>query len=405
MNFLYELLGLLNQYGSGWLHWGYGRVLVFTLVVTQVTIAGVTLYLHRSQAHRALDLHPVVAHFFRFWLWLTTAQNTKAWAAIHRKHHAKCETEEDPHSPQTRGIRAVLWMGAELYQAEAENVETLTRYGQGTPDDWIERKIYTPYKNVGIFLMLGIDVFLFGFLGLTVWAVQMAWIPFWAAGVINGLAHYWGYRNFDYPDASTNLYPWALWVGGEELHNNHHTYPTSAKFSTRWYEFDVGWMYIVILRTFGLAKVRRALPKPVFSEPSALDEVRLEAVLKFRYDVMAAYARKLRVNIKAEIKRLQASAQPADLEAVRQLYSVRKEVLRESAHLSQDLAERVSLALEASPTLALMYEMRDELAKLWQRSNVGHAQLLELLSAWCDRAERSGVEALQMMALRLRSYS
>ncbi len=396
---------LLIFLAQGLLDWSAWEIFAYTVVVTQITIAGVTLYLHRSQAHRALDLHPVLAHFFRFWLWLTTATNTKAWAAIHRKHHAKCETEQDPHSPQTRGIKAVLWTGAELYQAEAKNQETLDRYGQGTPDDWIERHLYTPYPNVGISLVLLINFALFGFLGITVWAVQMAWIPFWAAGVINGLAHYVGYRNFDYPDASTNLYPLAFIVGGEELHNNHHTYPTSAKFSMHWFEFDIGWMYITILSALGLAKVRKAPPKPVFTSPSALDEHRLDAVLRYRYDVMAAYAKSLRENVRHEIDRLRSSNDAIDAQAAQALAKVSKPILREPAHISAATSAQVSQAVSVSPTVHTMYEMRDELAKLWQRSNMTREQLLALLRDWCERAEHSGIEALSKMSARLRSYS
>ena len=224
--------------------WGY---VVVALVMTHVTIAGVTIYLHRHSAHRALDLALPVSHFFRFWLWLTTGMVTKEWTAIHRKHHAKCETDEDPHSPQTRGIRTVFWQGAELYRAEAKNRETLDKYGKGTPDDWIERNLYTRYSWQGVGLMLAIDLVLFGPLGATIWAVQMLWIPVNAAGIINGIGHYWGYRNFASADASTNIVPWGILIGGEELHNNHHAYGSSAKFSSRWFEFDLGWCYIRIL--------------------------------------------------------------------------------------------------------------------------------------------------------------
>ncbi len=243
--------------------WGY--VLV-ALALTHVTIASVTIFLHRAQAHRALDLHPVVSHFFRFWLWLTTGIVTKEWASIHRKHHAKCETAEDPHSPQVLGIRKVLLEGAELYRAEAKNQDTLERYGRGTPDDWLEHKLYTPHSSLGIALMLVIDVALFGPIGLSIWAVQMLWIPLFAAGVINGLGHYWGYRNFACEDASTNILPWGILIGGEELHNNHHAYGSSARLSNRWYEFDIGWAYIRILEIFGLASVKKVAPKVRWGE-------------------------------------------------------------------------------------------------------------------------------------------
>jgi len=231
---------LLEFLDGGLLQLSWWQLIVAALILTHITIAAVTIFLHRSQAHRALDLHPAVAMFFRAWLWLTTGMQTKEWVSIHRKHHAKCETPEDPHSPQTRGLKTVLWSGAELYMAEAENKETLERYGHGTPDDWVERKVFSRYVWQGCGIMLGANLVLFGAAGLAVWAVQMIWIPFHAAGVINGIGHFWGYRNYDVPDASTNIVPWGIWIGGEELHNNHHTYPTSAKLSSKWYEFDLG---------------------------------------------------------------------------------------------------------------------------------------------------------------------
>jgi stearoyl-CoA desaturase (delta-9 desaturase) len=284
--------------------WGY---VVVALVLTHITIAAVTIFLHRHQAHRALDLHPIPSHFFRFWLWLTTGMVTREWAAIHRKHHAKCETEEDPHSPQTRGIRKVMWEGAELYRAEAMNQDTLQRYGHGTPDDWLERNVYRR-SVLGVSIMLVIDVIAFGALGLTVWAVQMAWIPIWAAGVVNGIGHYWGYRNYDCVDASRNISPWGILIGGEELHNNHHSFATSAKLSSKWYEFDIGWMYIRILEMLGLAKVKKTIPQPKFGEPKAVPDFdTLQAVVTHRYDVMTRYMRSLRRLCAEEAERLKAA--------------------------------------------------------------------------------------------------
>ncbi|MBV8633803.1 MAG: fatty acid desaturase, partial [Burkholderiaceae bacterium] len=231
-------------------HWW--QMVVYTLVTTHITIAGVTIYLHRHQAHRALDLHPVVSHFFRAWLWLTTGMVTKEWAAIHRKHHAKCETEDDPHSPVTRGIKTVFWRGSELYRDESKNMETMEKYGHGTPDDWVEHNVYSRFGWQGVGAVLVFDVLMFGAIGLTIWAVQMLWIPVLAAGVINGIGHYWGYRNYECNDAATNIVPWGILIGGEELHNNHHTYATSAKLSAKWYEFDIGWFYIRTLERLGL---------------------------------------------------------------------------------------------------------------------------------------------------------
>ena len=391
---------LLTFLANGVLGWSVGQMAIYTLIVTHITILSVTIFLHRHQAHRALDLHPIVSHFFRFWLWLTSGQHTKEWTAIHRKHHAKCETEEDPHSPVTKGIHKVLWQGADLYRIEAKNQETLDKYGAGTPDDWMERKIYTPFTFYGVVLMMVIDFVLFGFAGLTVWAVQMAWIPFHAAGVINGLAHWWGYRNFDSPDAATNISPWGLWIGGEELHNNHHTFATSAKFSNKWYEIDIGWGYIRVLSALGLAKVKKTQPKAVFVRDISVDEHTLESIIKNRYDVMANYAKSLRKSLKSEIELLSNT----DKAAAQRLKSVRKSILRDTDNIKQTVVEQVEQNIQVSPTVQKLYDMRNELALLWRRSNLTREQLLAHLKDWCERAEQSGIEVLQHFALRLRSY-
>ena len=391
---------LLTFLANGVLGWSVGQMAIYTLIVTHITILSVTIFLHRHQAHRALDLHPIVSHFFRFWLWLTSGQHTKEWTAIHRKHHAKCETEEDPHSPVTKGIHKVLWQGADLYRIEAKNQETLDKYGAGTPDDWMERKIYTPFTFYGVVLMMVIDFVLFGFAGLTVWAVQMAWIPFHAAGVINGLAHWWGYRNFDSPDAATNISPWGLWIGGEELHNNHHTFATSAKFSNKWYEIDIGWGYIRVLSALGLAKVKKTQPKAVFVRDISVDEHTLESIIKNRYDVMANYAQSLRKSLKSEIELLSNT----DKAAAQRLKSVRKSILRDTDNIKQTVVEQDEHNIQVSPTVQKLYDMRNELALLWRRSNLTREQLLAHLKDWCERAEQSGIEVLQHFALRLRSY-
>ena len=229
--------------------------LIATLVMTHITIVCVTLYLHRSQAHKSVEFHPVVAHFMRFWLWLTTGMITKEWVAIHRKHHQKSDTAEDPHSPQIYGIKRVLFGGAFLYVKAKQDPEVM-KLGIGTPDDWMENEVYTPHPYGGILLMLVIDLVLFGWPGLLIWGIQMVWIPFWAAGFINGIGHWWGYRNTKTDDYSTNISPWGIIIGGEELHNNHHGDGTSAKFSKNWYEFDIGWFYIKVLEKFNLAKLR-----------------------------------------------------------------------------------------------------------------------------------------------------
>lgn len=379
--------------------WGY--VLV-ALALTHVTIVSVTVFLHRHQAHRALELHAVPSHFFRFWLWLTTGMVTKEWTAIHRKHHAKCETAEDPHSPQVKGIRKVLWEGAELYRAEAKNQETLERYGHGTPDDWLERNVYR-HSVLGVSLMLIIDVLLFGVIGLTIWAVQMVWIPFWAAGVVNGLGHFWGYRNFDCTDASTNLVPWGILIGGEELHNNHHSFATSAKLSAKWYEFDIGWMYIRLLEMVGLAKARRVIPSPRFTEAKSMaDHETLQAVITHRYDVMTRYVRSLRRTCAEEIERLAAAGgQNFNPKALRRLIL--------SSDSSRRLCEKERAQLEAvlhnSQALATIKSMREELTAIWGRSTASSEQLLHQLQDWIARAEQSGIEQLQEFSARLRRYA
>ncbi|QEL56122.1 DesA family fatty acid desaturase [Chromobacterium paludis] len=375
--------------------WGY---IVAALILTHITIASVTIFLHRHQAHRALDLHPIPSHFFRFWLWLTTGMVTKQWAAIHRKHHARCETAEDPHSPQVLGIKKVLWEGAELYRAACKDQSIMDKFGHGTPDDWLERNVYGKHNAKGIVLMLIIDLILFGPLGLTIWAVQMVWIPFWAAGVINGLGHFWGYRNFENEDASTNLVPWGILVGGEELHNNHHTFGTSAKLSYKWYEFDIGWMYIRILAAFKLATVRKVAPQ-LAQDPSRpqLDMEHLQAIIANRYAIASRYARELKAEYRAELAKLSLPELP------RIHPRKMKTWLKQDAKDTPE-AERVQLEkiLAQSQVLATIYSMRQELTRLWERSSLSREQLLHELQDWCARAEASGIAALQRFSLSLR---
>ncbi len=378
--------------------WGY--VLV-TLALTHVTIASVTIFLHRHQAHRALDLHPVASHFFRFWLWVTTGMVTKEWAAIHRKHHAKCETVDDPHSPQILGIRKVLLEGAELYRAEAKNGETLARYGHGTPDDWVERHVYR-HSVVGVSVMLVIDLVLFGPLGLTMWAVQMMWIPFWAAGVVNGLGHYVGYRNFNCNDAAANLVPWGILIGGEELHNNHHAFATSAKLSAKWYEFDIGWLYIRILAALRLAAVKKTIPSPKFVEAKGMPDFdTLQAIITHRYDVMTRYVASLRRMCSDEVDRLAAAhGRSFDPRALR-----RWVLSGEERNLREEDRRRFEIVLRDSSLLATIASMREELTAIWARSSASREQLLAQLHAWIVRAEQSGIGQLQEFSLRLRQYA
>jgi stearoyl-CoA desaturase (delta-9 desaturase) len=394
---------LVDWLAHGVVGWSWWQIVLFTLATTHVTIASVTIFLHRAQAHRALELHPLPSHFFRLWLWLFTGMVTKEWVAIHRKHHAKCETADDPHSPVTRGIRTVLLQGSELYRAEAKVEATLAKYGHHTPDDWLERQVYSRLVWQGVGLTLVVDLLLFGAVGAAVWAVQMAWIPVTAAGIINGLGHWWGYRNFEAPDASTNISPWGILIGGEELHNNHHTYPTSAKLSVKRYEFDIGWLYIRALELLGLATVRKTPPRLALGtvRPVA-DSQTLEALIANRYEVMARYAAELKRAVASEMQHLKAQGVPnparwASLAAARQWLH------RDDDKIPQRLKPQLAQALGASPKLAKLVAMREELRSLWTRTNVSAEQLVADLQAWCRRAEESGIAALQEFSLKLRA--
>ena len=379
--------------------WGY---VVAALALTHVTIAAVTIYLHRCQAHRALELHPVISHFFRFWLWLTTGMVTREWAAIHRKHHAKCETVDDPHSPQIHGINKVLWAGVFLYVKESYNQETMERYGHGTPDDWLEHNFYGRFSYAGVFVLLGLNGLVFGIVpGILVWLVQIAWIPFWAAGVINGVGHFFGYRSYDVTDASTNIVPWGILIGGEELHNNHHAYASSAKLSSKWYEFDIGWMYICILEALGLATVKKVAPKPRFAAAKAAADLEtLHAVITNRYDVFSRYAKSVKRTYAEEVARLKHWS-PRDAEVLRSL----KRALLRGQQVAGAEGAKLAEALKNSRALETVIAMRNELAKLWERSSASKEQLLRQLQDWCHRAETSGIATLVDFSHRLRSYA
>ena len=376
--------------------WGY---VVVTLVFTHITIAAVTIYLHRHSAHRALDLHPVISHFFRLWLWLTTGMETKQWTAVHRKHHARCETEEDPHSPVVLGIEKVMWQGADMYKIESKNAETLEKFGQGTPDDWMERNIYSTHSVAGIATMMIINLALFGFIGMTIWAVQMMWIPFFAAGIINGVGHYWGYRNFQAEDASRNIVPWGILIGGEELHNNHHAYPSSAQLSNKWWEFDIGWMYIRTMEILGLARVKKVAPKVMLAaNKTKCDQDTLHAVIQSRYDVLTKYARSVKQTCADEIAHLKTRAVRVDRSMVKRWLQ------NDEQKLTALERERMKEVLSNSKTLHTVYSMRQELTSLWQRSTATKDELVHQLEDWCHRAEASGIVALQDFSKRLRRY-
>ena len=377
--------------------WGY--VLV-ALGFTHVTIAAVTIFLHRHQAHRALDLHPIVSHFFRFWLWLSTGMVTKEWTAVHRKHHARCETEEDPHSPQVFGLPKVFWEGAELYRKESRNAETLEKYGRGTPDDWLERHVYTGSSKMGIVTMFILNVLLFGPIGITIWAVQMIWIPLFAAGVINGIGHFWGYRNYESPDASTNIVPWGILVGGEELHNNHHAFPSSAKLSSKPWEFDIGWLYIRSFEIMGLAKVKKVAPEPVINPAKqTADMETVKAILVNRLHVLSRYAKDVVVPV------LREEAHKADEGCRHLLKRARSTLVRGEAVMGEEDKTQLQAALSRSQRLTTVYEYKTRLQELWQRSHTSQDSLLHHLQDWCKQAEETGIKGLQDFARSLKGYT
>ncbi|CAM2923245.1 fatty acid desaturase [Legionella worsleiensis] len=378
--------------------WGY---VLATVVLTQITIAAVTIYLHRNQTHRALTLHPVVSHFFRFWLWLTTGMVTADWVAIHRKHHATTDVEGDPHSPVVLGIKKVFWQGAELYRAARKDKEMVAKYAHGTPNDWLERHVYSRHSAKGILLMLVIDLFLFGVPGLTVWAIQMMWIPLFAAGVINGIGHHWGYRNFECLDAATNIIPWGFWIGGEELHNNHHTFASSAKFSVKWWEFDLGWMYICILSFFGLAKVKKLPPKLARAEGKLqVDIDTVKAVISNRFQVMSNYYKEV---IRPILK--QEKSQSVESKEDRKLFQRAGKLLRRDDMLLTTKAKtRLERLLEAREQLRIVYSYKKSLQNVWMKTASSQKELIDALQQWCRQAEESGLDVLRQFAQQLKGY-
>jgi stearoyl-CoA desaturase (delta-9 desaturase) len=377
--------------------WG---VILATLLMTHITIVAVTVFLHRHQAHRALEIHPILSHFFRFWLWLTTGMLTKDWVAVHRKHHATCETPDDPHSPQIYGINKVLWQGAELYRQAIRQPEIIDKYGVGTPHDWIEQHVYTAHPYSGLGLMFLIDLALFGVIGITVWAVQMIWIPFFAAGVINGLGHWWGYRNYECADASTNVFPWGILIGGEELHNNHHTFASSAKLSSQWWEIDIGWWYIRLLQLLGLAKIKKVATKPqVSKEKNRVDLDTVKAVINHRFQVMAYYAKDVLAKVyQEELRRAQGTSR--DL-----LKRARALLVREESLLGEQDKQKLATILEQNQTLQTVYQYRLRLQALWQQTTANQEHLLQTLQEWCKQAEATGIKSLQDFAMTLRGYT
>lgn len=378
--------------------WGY---VLATFILTQVTIAAVTIYLHRNQTHRALTLHPIVSHFFRFWLWLTTGMVTADWVAIHRKHHATTDIEGDPHSPVVEGLKTVLWQGAELYRSARKDREMVAKYSHGTPNDWLEKNVYSPHSSKGILLMLIINLLLFGIPGVTIWAIQMMWIPFHAAGVINGIGHFWGYRNFECRDTSTNIFPWGFWIGGEELHNNHHTFASSAKFSIKWWEFDLGWMYIQILAFFGLAQVKK-LPPKIAIEAGKLhvDLDTVKAVISNRFPIMSKYYTSvIRPVLKVE-KKTHLEMQ----EKKKIFYRAGRLLRRESSLLNVKAKNRLNTLLEAHETLKTVYNFKQSLQNIWLKTASSQKELIDALQQWCQQAEESGLDVLKQFSRQLKGY-
>lgn len=374
--------------------WGY---VLATIVLTQITIAAVTIYLHRHQTHRALTLHPVVSHFFRFWLWLTTGMITAQWVAIHRKHHATTDIEGDPHSPKVLGLKKVFWEGAELYKAASKDEAMVAKYSHGTPTDWVERNVYTRFSSKGIMLMFLVDLLLFGLPGISIWAIQMMWIPLHAAGVINGVGHHWGYRNFECHDAATNVFPWGFWIGGEELHNNHHTFASSAKFSVKWWEFDIGWLYIRCLSFLGLAKVKK-LPPKLATEAGKLqvDLETVKAVVSNRFQIMSHYYKRVVYPI------LQAEKRNSN---EKHLFQRAGRLLRlQDSLLSPRAKTRLQALLAEREQLQLVYSYRQSLQNIWLKTASSQKELVEALQQWCKQAEDSGLEVLRQFAVQIKAY-
>ena len=384
---------LLNWLPHGLTQASYGQMALILLLLCQLTMMSSTLYLHRSATHRGVDFHPVITHWFRFWSWLSTGMVTKEWVAIHRKHHAKCETDEDPHSPRVKGLSNVLWRGVDLYREAALDKAMLEQYGKGTPNDWIERNLYSKHPMLGVSILLIAYVALFGAPGLTIWALHMCWMPFHGAGIINGLGHWWGYRNFDTSDAATNLTPWGVWIGGEELHNNHHAFPSSAKFALRKYEFDIGWFVISILSKLHLAKVLRVAPeldvRPNINVP---DAETLRAIMTHRWQVATDY---FQVVLKPQFKQ-DAKNLPRRL---------RNAFRSEGKWLDETHREKLNRFIADSPQLATLMAYRERLLAIYELRSAEVDAKMIALRVWCAEAENSGIAALEEFSFRLKGYA
>ena len=372
---------------------------LYTLVVTHISIVAITLYLHRGVCHSAIEIKPLLAHFFRFWLWLTTSMRTADWVAVHRKHHAKCETIDDPHSPAYYGIETVLLRGADLYHEEKNNPETLEKYSQNCPTDWVEEKIYTGMNNIGILLLFILNIILFGVVGIIIWAIQMAWTPIFAAGGINGAGHYWGYRNYDTSDDSTNMIPLGIVIGGEELHNNHHAFPTAAKFSLKPWEFDLGWMYIKLFSLLGQIKVKRLAPITIINEPSkSLDHETGYALLKSKLTVITNYSKiVLKPLMKHEHKK-------ANGELKRLLNRSKCTLVREPHRITNQENNTLDIIFDKCASLKIAYDLRNKLFDILHSRNLKHDKFIDSINQWCEEARSVGIESLVDFSIWLRGY-
>jgi stearoyl-CoA desaturase (delta-9 desaturase) len=391
-------MNILNFLENGLLNFSIWQILITLFIITQITLLGVTLYLHRDQTHKGVSLHPIIQHFFRFHLWMTTGMLTKDWVAVHRKHHAKCETPEDPHSPQQHGIIEVLFDGVHLYTKEKNNQETLDQYGKGTPDDWLERNIYTRFHFYGIALMLLIDIAAFGVIGITFWALQIVWIPFFAAGVINGLGHWMGYRNYSTDDCSTNLSKFGFFIAGEELHNNHHAFPSSCKFSHKRGEFDWGWTVIRFLSFFKLAKIKKTVPELVVESHSIVDLESVKAMLTHKVNLLQIY-------LKEVVKpTLQAEYQNKTNNFKKRSQEFLNSMSLDWRFLDEESKNLMLQYIKTAPSIETIIEYRNELKAIWESKGKSTEQMIEAIREWCHRAEKSGVETLQNFAQKLQTY-
>jgi stearoyl-CoA desaturase (delta-9 desaturase) len=375
--------------------WGYAA---FTFAMVQLMFLGVTLYLHRDQSHGGLVLHPMLRHFFRFWLWFCSSTVTREWVAVHRRHHAYADLPGDPHSPVVFGLRRVLMQGYELYAAAARDPKILENYGRGTPDDWLEHNLYSRFPKVGISLFVVLQLLMFGVPAIAMLGVQLIAQPLFAAGVINGLGHRVGYRSFEMPTAATNIVPWGVLIAGEELHNNHHAFPSSPRFAVQGWEIDLGWLFICLFRALGLARVRCLAPRPhIVCDRAEIDADTAQALFTNRMHVLRDYRRRV---IRPVFRALRKQQSPAVLAPRSPRLLVRHPKL-----LDERARQQLRELLERYEVLRTVIEFRDRLQQLWDETAASHGRALEQLRELCAQAEGSRILALRKFALRLRTYT